>query len=119
VHVYHFEKLEVWQNARKFSKEVYLATDSFPEKERFGITNQMRRASLSIAANIAEGMSRNSDRDKLRFINFSYSSAIEVLNFLIIGQDLDYLAKADYIRLREQAGLITNQLNALTRKLKG
>jgi four helix bundle protein len=56
---FYFEKLEVWQNSRQLVKDIYLATSSFPENEKFGITNQLRRASTSISANIAEGFSRH------------------------------------------------------------
>lgn len=68
MHTYYFEKLEVWQNSRVFVKNIYLITENFPEKEKFGITNQIRRASLSITANIAEGFARNSNIEKARFI---------------------------------------------------
>ena len=55
MYTFYFEKLEVWQNARKFVKDIYKITETFPVKEQFGITNQIRRASLSITANISEG----------------------------------------------------------------
>jgi four helix bundle protein len=118
MHTYYFEKLEVWQNARIFSKDVYVATTKFPDIEKFGIINQIRRATLSIAANIAEGMSRSTNKDKLRFINQSYSSAIEVLNFFIIANDLGFLGNEEYKELREKLEKITNQLSALSNKLK-
>jgi len=114
---YYFEKLDVWQNARVLSKDIYTVTAIFPDAEKFGITNQIRRATLSIAANIAEGVSRNTAKDKARFINVAYSSGIEVLNFLIIAADLGFLNEDDYLRLRESIEKITNQLNALYNKL--
>lgn len=81
---FYFEKLEVWQNSRKLVKEIYLLTSSFPDNEKFGITNQMRRASTSISANIAEGFSRQSNKEKSRFLNIAFGSTIEIINFLIL-----------------------------------
>lgn len=118
MHKYYFEKLTVWQNARILVKRIYHLTESFPGRERFGITDQIRRAALSISANIAEGMSRRTNKDKSRFINQAYSSGIEVLNFLILSVDLDYLKEEEYLNLREKIELITNQLGALTERLE-
>ena len=95
LYAYYFEKLEVWQNARVFAKDVYVLTDKFPDNEKFGITNQMRRASLSITANIAEGFSRKSNIEKGRFINIAYGSCIEVINFLILSLDLNLSTKTN------------------------
>ena len=113
-----FLKLDVWQNARVLAKDIYLLTADFPKDEKYGLTSQIRRATLSISANIAEGMSRNTNKDKSRFINQSFSSAIEVLNFLIIAKDLDLIAEKDYLTMRLKIEKITNQLNALNNRLK-
>lgn len=113
---FYFEKLDVWQNSRLFIKEIYSITREFPSEEKFGITNQIRRASLSICANIAEGTSRNTEKDKARFINQAFSSAIEVINFLILSNDLDFLVEEEYFKLRTDLEKITNQLNSLYKK---
>lgn len=115
---FYFEKLDVWQNARALAKDMYLLTAKFPDDERFGLTSQVRRATISISANIAEGMSRNTNKDKSRFINQSFSSAIEVINFLIITKDLDFISENDYVEMRQKIEKITNQLNALDKRLK-
>lgn len=109
--------MEVWNNARVLVKEIYTTTSSFPDNEKFGITNQIRRASTSITANIAEGMSRQTDKEKSRFINISFSSCIEVINFLIISNDLGFLDNTDYEQLRTKTESISNQLNALHKTL--
>jgi len=114
---FYFEKLEVWQNSRSFVKEIYTITTNFPDNEKFGLISQIRRASLSISANIAEGMSRNTDKDKARFISISFGSAIEVVNFLILANDLNMINEKDYMQLREKLEKITNQLNSLHNKL--
>jgi four helix bundle protein len=113
MYTYYFEKLEVWQNSRSLIKAIYQTTSLFPKEETFGLTNQIRRAGLSIAANIAEGLSRKTDKDKAKFINQSYSSTWEVISFLIISADLDYINEAQYKDLRERTSQITNQLNSL------
>src|SRR3954467_137693 len=73
--MFNFEKLEVWQKAIDFADLVYVDTRSFPNDERFGLTNQMRRAAVSISSNIAEGCSRGSKADFRRFIEIATGSA--------------------------------------------
>nr|WP_317632612.1 four helix bundle protein [uncultured Flavobacterium sp.] len=113
---FYFERLTVWQESRNFVKQVYLKTIEFPENEKFGLTSQIRRAALSITANIAEGMSRFTEKEKARFISIAYSSGIEVLNFLILANDLDYLTDDNYLKLRTDLEKITNQLNSLYKR---
>lgn len=115
---FYFEKLEVWQNSREFVKEIYSVTKSFPDVEKFGLTSQIRRASLSVSANIAEGMSRKTEKDKARFISISFGSAIEVVNFLILANDLSLINESEYNYLREKLERITNQLNSLYNKFE-
>lgn len=117
MYTFYFEKLEVWQNSRKLVIDIYSVTKTFPEEEKFGITNQLRRASASIAANIAEGVSRNSNREKAKFINIAYSTSIEVINFLILSRDLDFMPEEKYTDLRKKTEQITNQLNAFYKSL--
>lgn len=117
MHQFYFEKLDVWQNARVLVKDMYRVTASFPSEEVFGITSQIRRATMSISANIAEGISRTTNKEKSRFLNMSFSSAMEVVNFLILSLDLEYLNNEQYTELREQLEKITNQLQALSRRL--
>ncbi|HLR37629.1 MAG TPA: four helix bundle protein [Chitinophagaceae bacterium] len=114
---FYFEKLEVWKEARIFTREIYIVSKNFPDEEKFGLTSQIRRSAMSISANIAEGSSRKTDKDKARFINVAYSSAIEVLNYLILSKDLEWLKKEEYIELREKIEKITNQLNSFYKVL--
>ena len=117
MYTYSFEKLDVWQNAKSLVKDIYKITRTFPDEERFGITNQIRRATTSITANIAEGLYRNTTKDKLKFINISSSTSIEVINFLILSFDLEFIPEEKYIEIRKKAEKITNQLNALYHSL--
>lgn len=94
--VYSFEKLECWQQARRLAGWTFQVTKHFPHEEKFGIISQMRRASISIASNIAEGTSRKTAKDQAHFSTIAYSSCIELLNDLIITYDLNYLSKEMY-----------------------
>ena len=113
MYTFSFEKLEVWQNARMFILDIYKLTDTFPPNELFGITSQIKRSSSSIATNIAEGTSRNTNKDKAHFLTISYSSAMETLNHLIISRDLNYLSETEYFETREKIEKICNQINSL------
>lgn len=88
-------------------------TIAFPSHELFGITSQIKRSSSSIATNIAEGTSRNTNKDKAHFLTISYSSAMETLNHLILSKDLNYISEQEYIQCREKLEKICNQINNL------
>ncbi|MFD0989812.1 four helix bundle protein [Mariniflexile jejuense] len=113
MYIYSFEKLEVWIEAKKLSKDIYSVTSKFSLDEKFGLTSQLKRASISICSNIAEGSARKSNKDKAHFTTIAFSSAVEVLNQIIITYELDFINKKEYVSLREQIESITNKLNAL------
>jgi four helix bundle protein len=110
-----FEKLNVWKDSTTFIKSIYKITQSFPSEEKFGLISQIRRASISISisSNLAEGSSGNTNKDKAHFTTIAFSSAMEVLNQLIIAKELNYISNKDYLQLRRQLEKITNMLNAL------
>ncbi|HOD09396.1 MAG TPA: four helix bundle protein, partial [Flavobacterium sp.] len=81
--------------------------------EKFGLISQIRRASISIASNIAEGSARKSFKDKAHFSTIAFGSAVEVLNQLIISFELDFISETDYLELRRMLESITNKINAL------
>jgi len=110
---YSFEKLVVWQKAREFVGFVYKVTYSFPIEERYGLTNQIRRAAVSIVANIAEGSSRISRKDQAHFTQISFSSLIEVLSHFYIAYDLNYVSEEVLNEIKYKANNISNLLNAL------
>ncbi|MCW5976787.1 MAG: four helix bundle protein [Bryobacteraceae bacterium] len=85
-----FRDLVVWQKAHEFVLAVYRLTGSFPDREKFGLSNQMRRASVSIAANIAEGFGKRSPAEKARFLNIAEGSLEECRYYLILTHDLGY-----------------------------
>ena len=111
-----FHDLKVWQESRKLVTAIYKITKSFPKDEQFGITNQLRKASVSIASNIAEGFGRKSIKDKVHFYTMSCGSLNEVLNQLFISKDLSYLKEKDWRDLEERIILIGKMLNGLVKK---
>ncbi|MBL7473752.1 four helix bundle protein [Robertkochia sediminum] len=115
---FYFERLDVWQHSRKLIKLVYEVSDSFPDKEKYGLVSQVRRSSVSICANISEGFSRKTDKEKARFINMAYSSLWETISHLIISNDLGYLNNNNYEGLRKEAESIARQLSALIARLE-
>lgn len=110
---YSFEKLQVWQNSRNLAKAIYQVTSNFPKEEHFCLTVQLRRASISVSSNLAEGSSRISSKDQAHFTNLAYSSLMEVLNQLYIANDLKYISDSELTELRDKISEISNQLNSL------
>jgi four helix bundle protein len=86
-----YKVLGIWQKSRLFCSKIYNETASFPSEEKFGLTNQLRRASVSIPSNIAEGSSRSSNKDYARFLEIAIGSAYEVETQLLISVDLGFL----------------------------
>ena len=112
-----FKQLNIFQKTRIFNKEIYIKTKDFPVEERFGITSQIRRASVSIATNIAEGCGRNSDKEYSRFLNIAYASACEVECLLIISNDLEFIDQQTLSSLQKELNEIKKMLFAFAKKL--
>lgn len=109
-----FEDLTVWKRGHELVMAVYKACDSFPKEEVYGLTSQLKRAAISVPANIAEGFSRRSRKDKVHFYNMAQSSLSEVQYYLILGKDLGFIKPLEiYSRLRACALEIAKMLNAL------
>jgi four helix bundle protein len=108
-----FEKLIAWQKARELASEIYKITKLFPKDELFGLTSQMRRCAVSIASNLAEGSGRNSMKDKARFTEIAFGSALELLNQLILSFDFEYFEEQKYIEIREKITEVTVLINGL------
>ena len=115
---YSFEKLEVWHDSRELTKMVYTITRGFPDDEKFGITNQMRRSVISVSSNIVEGSYRSTGKDKSNFMTFAYSSLMELLNQTIASLDLKYIDEDQYNEIRNQIEKVSNKLSALTKYFK-
>ena len=102
-----YEELIVWQRAHAFVLEIYRSTEGFPKHELFGLTSQLRRAAVSIPANIAEGFRKESDADKARFYNIAQGSADECRYYLVLAKDLNYpISEAAHSLLDETSRLL-------------
>ena len=111
--VFSFEKLIAWQKSRELAKEIYKITKGFPKDEQFGLTSQMRRCAISIASNLAEGSGRSSMKDKARFSEIAFGSALELLNQLILAFDFEYITENTYIEIREKTAQVTLLIDGL------
>ncbi|WP_298140118.1 four helix bundle protein [Flavobacterium sp.] len=111
--IYSFEKLIVWQKARKLSVVIYKTTKTLPKDELFGLISQMRRCAVSISSNIAEGTGRHSNKDKARFTEIAYGSALELLNQIILSNDLEFISNDCYKEIRSEIDEITSMLDSL------
>ena len=111
-----FEDLLFWKKAHELTLEIYKTTSSFPKEEKFGITDQLRRSSSSVPANIAEGYSRQTTPDKLKFFNIVHSSLEECRYFLILSRDLNLLS--NYEKLNNKALEIKRMMGAYTKGIK-
>jgi four helix bundle protein len=108
-----FKDLLAWQKAHQFVLSVYALTKSFPDHELYGVTSQLRRAAVSIAANIAEGYRKNRKADKLRYFNIAQGSLEECRYYLLLAEDLKY-ASPGFLdgRLEEVIKLLNGYANA-------
>ena len=112
------EKLDVWKKSVDFVAAVYKATERFPKEERFGLTSQLRRAAVSIPANIAEGAARPSDKEFAHFLSNSQGSASEVETELLIASRLSYLQNDNYVSLVSSLDEIGRVLTGLTQHVR-
>ncbi|HET8774945.1 MAG TPA: four helix bundle protein [Thermoanaerobaculia bacterium] len=110
-----YRDLVVWQKARIFAVEVYRVTQRFPRAEMFGLTQQMRRAAISVASNIAEGHGRRSSKDILHFLRIARGSLFEIETQLIIATDLAYIQPRHSETVTQQLLDVVRLLNGLIR----
>ena len=103
-----FRDLTVWQKAHQFVLAVYRFTESFPEREKYGLAHQMRRAAVSIPANIAEGFGKRSQAEKARFLNIAEGSLEECRYYLILAQHLGYGQTKSLMDILEEASRLLN-----------
>lgn len=115
--MHNFRELSVWQRARKLNQVIYKVTKGFPDSESYGLVSQMRRASISIASNIAEGSSRNSNKDFSRFIRIALGSAFELETQLILSADLKLTAENKLDDVIVEINEIQKMLRGLDKRL--
>ena len=110
--------LRVWQQGIEMVTSIYLMTKSFPKEEVFGLASQLRRASVSVPSNIAEGYARGTDKEKLHFLRISSGSMSEVETQLLLSLNLGYIDQEKYNKLSEIVTSVWKQLNSLITSLK-
>lgn len=113
-----FTDLYAWQEAHKLVLMIYKITKDFPKEELFGLTSQIRRATVSITSNIAEGFSRQSYKEKVQFYCMAQGSNTEVQNQLLVAKDINYITKENFNRIAEQSVKAHKLLNGLIKKSK-
>lgn len=116
--IQNFTDLHTWQEGHKLVLMIYKETEKFPDKERFGIIDQMRRAAVSITSNIAEGFSRRTPKEKNRFYCMAQASLVELQNQLIISRDVSYLSNDEFNIVIDQTIISNKLLSGLSRATK-
>ena len=110
-----FEKLRVWQEAREWVRGIFGIVKSFPVEEKYGLSNQLTRSAVSVAANLAEGASRTSVKDQAHFSQLAYSSLMESACLLLLAGDQEWIPAAKVGQERKKIESLSNQINALRR----
>ena len=113
-----FTKYEVWQKAIELAEGIYALTKQFPTDEKWGLTSQLRRAAVSISSNIAEGASRSSEKDFLRFIEIACGSAFEVKSQLFLAKKLSYISEEEMNDVFENLNSVIKMILSLRNKLR-
>jgi four helix bundle protein len=117
IEVFGFERLEVWQKAVSLASTIYRLTSDFPKHEMFGLTSQLRRASVSVAANIAEGNTRTAGKDKARLFEIAYGSLSEIVALMRIATEVDLAPAGSLSSVRADAAQICRMLSGLRRSV--
>ena len=115
--MFNFEKLDVWQKSVALADAIYVQTRTFPREERFGLTNQMRRAAVSISSNIAEGSSRMSQADFRRFIEIAAGSVFELTSQAFIAKKQRFLPEEEFCAIYSATEELSRMLSGLRKSL--
>ena len=113
-----FRKIQAWQRAHEFTKRIYVVTKSFPREELFGLTSQMRRAAVSVPANIAEGAGRGGSREFARYLDVAFGSASELEYYALLAYDLKLLPKTEYDPVSAELAEIKRMLTGFVRSVR-
>jgi len=113
-----YKKLKVWEDAHKFTVDIYNITKKFPNNEQYGLTSQIRRSSSSIPTNIVEGCGQLDNGNLIRFLGIAKGSAFETEYQLLLSKDLNYITNEEYTNLVEKVKYIIRRLNNLIKSLK-
>ena len=113
-----FTDLDVWKEGNKLVLQIYEITKEFPKEEIFGLTNQIRRAVVSITSNIAEGFNRASYKEKLQFYYITIGSLAELQNQLYIAKQLNYIKADEFKKIAELTVIVSKLMNGLIKSIK-
>lgn len=116
--MHNYKELQIWQRSRELVRDIYQLTEVFPDAERFGLVIQMRRSSVSIPSNIAEGSGKSSNKDFIRFLEMARSSAFELETQLILANDLGFISKANLNVLQVKLEEIQKMIFGFEKKIK-
>ena len=111
------QKLDIWKMSIELAVSIYRQTDTFPKEEKFGLTQQLRRAAVSVASNVAEGAARSSSKEFRKYLSYSQGSASEISTQLVIASRLDYLSESDHDRLDSDLDDVGRMITGLSRSL--
>ena len=112
------KKLELWKESMELVSNIYEITKSFPKEEEFGLKSQLRRAAISVPSNIAEGLTRRTNVDKIHFLNIADGSLSEIDTQIEIALRLKYITNSDFTTLEEKMVIVEKLLSGLIRSLK-
>jgi four helix bundle protein len=113
-----FRDLLVWEKSHRLVLDSYQATNAFSKQEMFGVTSQIRRAAVSVAANIAEGCGKRGNGEFQRYLNIATGSASELEYHFLLARDLHFVDETGYARLNEAVVEVKRMLSALARKVE-
>jgi four helix bundle protein len=113
--IQNFTDLEAWKEAQKIVLVIYTVTKMFPPDEKFGLTNQIRRASVSIVSNIAEGFGRNSAKDKAHFYAIAKGSLLDVESQLLVAKDLNFINEKIFMEINTSIRLTIRLISGLVK----
>lgn len=113
-----YKKWIIWEKAHSLILNIYSATDTFPDREKYGLTSQLRRAALSIVLNLVEGAGKDSNKAKANFINIAYASAGEVEYLIFLCNDLQLLPETEYLALSEEIKVLKKMIYSFHKKIK-
>ncbi|MCD6205007.1 MAG: four helix bundle protein [Candidatus Marinimicrobia bacterium] len=116
--MHNYKELQIWQRSRELVKDIYHLTEVFPDTERFGLVTQMRRSSVSIPSNIAEGSGKSSNKDFIRFLEMARSSAFELETQLILAHDLRFISEEKLSDLQGKLEEIQKMIFGFEKKIK-
>lgn len=116
--MHRYKELKFWQISRNFCKDIYVITNKLPQEEKFGLVSQLRRASVSIPSNIAEGASRKSNKDFSRFLTIALGSCYEIDTQLLISFDLKFISENDLELLQDKLNQIIKMMSKFNSTLK-